>query len=290
MIFIFSTNYEFEHFLNANKLYCYYFIFFKFFLFQISITSLFIIKMKNLFSKNIRIVKFKNTKNWISWYNNIESILIFKNLWKYAFDEKIEFVVFTKSVFLIRSLFIETETAVRKKYDKNIMMYQTEIKKWSKSHAKIMIIIKFICEIDIRVHLINIINAHRALIILKNLYEKTDSSIIDISYKKINRSNLKKSFEIETYVQHLKKHKKKIIQTNENIENWQMSSVFRMNLSFRLNFYVFQLVYAAKNTEKVLIINEMMTTLIVKKKRTDYEQNNENVKTRSVKNEKKNFF
>ena len=39
-----------------------------------------------------------------------------------------------------------------------------------------------------------------------------------------------------------------------------------MNLSFRLNFYVFQLVHAAKNTEKVLIINEMITALIVEKK------------------------
>ena len=172
-----------------------------------------------------------------------------------------------------------------------MMMYQTETKKWSKSHAKIMIIIKFICEVDIRVHLINIVNAYRVLVILKNLYEETDSSIIDISYKKINQSNLKNFFEIETYVQHLKKHRKKIIQTNENIENWQMSSVFRMNLSFRLNLYVFQLVHAAKNTEKVLIINEIMTALIVEKKRTDYEKNNEDAKTRSVKNEKKkNFF
>ena len=47
-----------------------------------------------------------------------------------------------------------------------------------------MIIIKFICEIDIQIHLINTINAHKALIILKNLYERTDLSIIDISYKK----------------------------------------------------------------------------------------------------------
>ena len=71
-----------------------------------------------------------------------------------------------------------------------------------------MIIIKFICEINIRIYLINIINAYRTLIILKNLYEKTNLSIIDISYKKINRSNLKKNFKIEIYVQHLKKHKK----------------------------------------------------------------------------------
>ena len=286
MIFILSTNYEFEHFLNANKLYCYYFIFFKFSLLRISITSLFIIKMKDSFSKNIRITEIKNTKNWISWYDNIENILIFRNLWKYASDEKIEFVVFTESVFSIRFFFTEAETAVREKYDKNMMMYQTEIKKWSKSHAKIIIIIKFICEINIRVHLINIINAHKALVILKNLYEKTDSSIIDISYKEINRSNLKKIFKIETYAQHPKKHRKKIIQTNENIENWQMSSIFRINLSFRLNSYVFQLVHAAKNTKKVLIINEMITALIVEKKRTDYKKNNENTKTRSVKDEK----
>ena len=128
MIFIFSTDYEFEHFLNANKSYCYYFIFFKFLLLRISITSLFIIKMKNSFSKNIWIIKFKDTKNWISWYNDIESILTLKNLWKYAFDEKIEFVVFTESVSSIRFFFIETETAIRKKYDKNMMMYQPEIK------------------------------------------------------------------------------------------------------------------------------------------------------------------
>ena len=49
-----------------------------------------------------------------------------------------------------------------------------------------MIIIKFICEINIRVYLINIINAHKTLVILKNLYEETDLSTIDISYKKTN--------------------------------------------------------------------------------------------------------
>ena len=82
-----------------------------------------------------------------------------------------------------------------------------------------MIIIKVIYEINNRVYLINIINAHKALIVLKNLYEKTDSSTINISFKKINRSNLKTFFEIETCSQYLKKHKKKIIQTNKNIEN-----------------------------------------------------------------------
>ena len=99
------------------------------------------------------------------------------------------------------------------------MMYQTEAKKWSKSHQKIMIIIKLICETDSRVHLINIINAHTALDILKNLYEKINLSTIDISYKKINRSNLKNFFEIEAYTQHLKTHKKKIIQIDENLKN-----------------------------------------------------------------------
>ena len=69
-----------------------------------------------------------------------------------------------------------------------------------------------------------------------------------------------------------------------------MSSIFRINLSFRLNFYVFQFVHAAKNTEKMLIINEMITTLIIEEKRTDYEKNNKNVKTRSVKNKKKIFL
>ena len=194
MIFIFSTDYESEHFLNANKSYCYYFIFFKFSLLRISITSLLIIKMRDSFSENIRIIKFKNTKNWISWYDNIENILIFRNLWKYVSDKKIEFVVFTESASSIRFFFIKTETAVRKKYDKNMMMYQTETKKWSKSHAKIMIIIKFICEVDIRVHLINIINAHKALIILKNLYEGTDSSIIDIWYKENKSIKFEKNF------------------------------------------------------------------------------------------------
>ena len=69
-----------------------------------------------------------------------------------------------------------------------------------------MIIIKFICEINFQIYLINIINAYTALNILKNLYKKTNLSTIDISYKKINQSNLKKKFEIETYVQHLKTH------------------------------------------------------------------------------------
>ena len=66
-----------------------------------------------------------------------------------------------------------------------------------------------------------------------------------------------------------------------------MSSVFRMSLSARLNFYVFQLVHAAKNLEKVFTINEMMTALIVEEKRTDYDENKEDAKARSVKNEKK---
>ena len=34
----------------------------------------------------------------------------------------------------------------------------------------------------------------------------------------------------------------------------------------------------------------MMTALITEKKRTDYKKNNEDVKTRSVKNEKKKNF
>ena len=69
-----------------------------------------------------------------------------------------------------------------------------------------------------------------------------------------------------------------------------MSSVFRMNLPIRLNTYVFQLVHAAKNLEKMLIINEMMTALIAEKKKTDYDENKKNAKARSVKNEKKRKF
>lgn len=65
-----------------------------------------------------------------------------------------------------------------------------------------------------------------------------------------------------------------------------MSSDFRMSLSLRLNFYVFQLVHAAKNLRKMFIINKMMAGLIAKEKRTDYEENNEDSKTRSVKNAK----
>lgn len=85
--------------------------------------------------------------------------------------------------------------------------------------SKIMIEIKFNCEANFRVHLINIINAHKALNILKNLYEGTDLSTIDISYREINQSNLKNFFEIEAYAQHLKVHRKKIIQTDEKLEN-----------------------------------------------------------------------
>ena len=117
MIFIFSIDYELEHFLNANKSYCYYFIFFKFLLLRISIISLFIIKMKDSFSKNIWIIKFKNTKNWISWYDDIENILIFRNLWKYTFDEKIEFVVFTESVSSIRFFLLKQ----RQRFEKNMI-------------------------------------------------------------------------------------------------------------------------------------------------------------------------
>lgn len=61
-----------------------------------------------------------------------------------------------------------------------------------------------------------------------------------------------------------------------------MSFVFRMNLSIRLNFYVFQLMHAAKNLKKMFIINEMITTLIIEKKRFDYEKN-ENNKTLTMK-------
>ena len=40
-----------------------------------------------------------------------------------------------------------------------------------------------------------------------------------------------------------------------------MSLIFDMNLSLCLNFYILQLVHATKNTEKMLIINEIMTVL-----------------------------
>lgn len=80
-----------------------------------------------------------------------------------------------------------------------------------------MAIIILTCEANSRVHLINVSNFHVALDTLRKLYEDTNLSIIDISYKKINRSNLKFFFNIEAYGQHLKAHKEKIIQTEKNM-------------------------------------------------------------------------
>ena len=152
--------------------------------------------------------------------------------------------------------------------------------------SEIMAVIKLSCEADPRVHLTNITNAHEALGILKNLYGGTDLSTIDISYREINRSNLENFSGIEAYAQHLKAHREKIIQAGEKLEDWQMSSDFRMGLPLRLNPYVFQLVHAAKNLGKVLTIDEMVAALIAEEKRTDYEENNEDSKARSVKNAK----
>ena len=73
-----------------------------------------------------------------------------------------------------------------------------------------MIIIKLNCEINFLMHLINIINDKIVLKILKKLYKKTNLSIINIFHKKINQFNLKKNFNIETYNEHLKNHKKKL--------------------------------------------------------------------------------
>ena len=83
----------------------------------------------------------------------------------------------------------------------------------------IMIIIKFNCEINVRIHIINIKNDKIVLNIFKNLFEKTKFSIIDIFYRKINCFNLINFFEIETYNQHLKKHKKNILNATKKIYN-----------------------------------------------------------------------
>lgn len=147
-------------------------------------------------------------------------------------------------------------------------MYEADAKKCLKSHKKIMIIIKLICEFGLRVHLISIINAHTVLGILRKLYEGTDFSTIDIFYREISRSNLENFSSIEAYSEHLKKHRKKIIQTSENVIEWQMSSAFRMGLPFRFNPYVFQLVHAAKNAEKELTIDEMVAALAAEEKKS----------------------
>ena len=75
----------------------------------------------------------------------------------------------------------------------------------------IITIIKFSCEINVRMHIINIKNDKIVLNIFRNLFEKTDLSIIDIFYREINRFNLIDFFDIEEYSQHLKKHKKNIL-------------------------------------------------------------------------------
>ena len=219
-------------------------------------------------SKNIRIKKLKGSKNWTTWYDDTKSTLTLKNLWEYAAEDEIQFVASTKPTFTAESFIRSVDSAVQKKYDKDKMMYETDAKKCLKSHKKIMTIIKFICELDSRVHLISITNAHTVLDILRKLYEETNLSIIDISYKEISRFNLKNFSSIETYNEHLKKHREKIIQTNENVTEWQMSSAFRMSLSSRLNPYVFQLVHAAKNVEKELTIDEMMAALTTEEKKS----------------------
>ena len=68
-----------------------------------------------------------------------------------------------------------------------------------------------------------------------------------------------------------------------------MIFVFRMNLSFRLNLYIFQLMHDAKISIKKFIIDEMITILIAKKK-SDYEKNQKNEKTQTIKNKKSEIF
>ena len=166
-----------------------------------------------------------------------------------------------------------------------MVVYEEKLAKWEESHEMILAIIRLACEVGPRVHLTNVTNGQTALEILRKLYEGTDLSTIDISYREISRSNLENFSSIEAYSEHLKSHREKIIQAGETISEWQMSSAFRMGLPTRLNPYVFQLVHSAKTSGKELTIDEMVAALIAEEKRTDYDEN-EDAKARAVKNQK----
>lgn len=175
--------------------------------------------MGDISSENIRIPKLKGTENWTSWYDDIESTLVLRDLWKYASGQEVEPLSPTEPEPVAGSSSSDVDATAQEKYQKETVVYDTNTRKWSRSHQKIMAIIRLTCEPGPRIHLTNITNAYKALAILRNLYGGSDLSTIDISYREINRSNLESFPNIEAYAQHLKAHREKIIQAGENLKD-----------------------------------------------------------------------
>lgn len=219
--------------------------------------------MEDSSSENIGIAKLKGTENWTSWYDEIRSKLILRNLWGYAQGRIVEPValIAPKPTAGSSSRLDSAEAEAQEKYQKALVVYEEKFSKWERSQEMIIAIIILTCEVGPRVHLTNVTNGKTALEILKELYEGTDLFTIDISFGEIARSKLENFASIEAYAQHLKAHREKIFMAGENIPDWLMSSAFRMGLPSRFNPYVFQLEYASKNLGKVLTIDEMVAAL-----------------------------
>lgn len=226
--------------------------------------------------EDFRIQKLKGTENWTMWYEDIKCFLIIKDLWDYACGVELEPVIpIPPSLTAGSSSRPTIEAAAQEKYDENVVVYQADTKVWLRSHQKTMAYMKLACESGPRAHLIDVTNAHTAIGILRNLYEKRNLFAIDISYREITRSNLENFVSIEAYAHHLKAHREIIIQAGKNLKDWQMSSAFRMGLPARLHPYVFQLLHTAQSAGKVLTMDEMVAALVAEEKRTHYKENNE---------------
>ena len=138
-----------------------------------------------------------------------------------------------------------------------------------------------------RAHVKNVNNFKKTIAKLLKQYNFINLAIIDIFFQKIYRFNMNDFKLINEYVNYIQRHYNKILQANKTIDSWIFSICFRMRLSSYLNFYIFQLIYIVKDSDRELTIDEIIVALIEKQKRNNY--NEEKTKlARVVKNRDEN--
>ena len=166
---------------------------------------------------------------------------------------------------------------------KNFENYEKKMKKWIEKHEKIITIIHLTILLEFREHVKNHINTILILTKLLKQYEITNLIIINIFFQEICRSNMNDYKSINEYVEHIQRHYNKIFAIDKIIKSWILNICFRMSLSTHFNFYIFQLIHAAKTSDIEFIIDDMTTILMKKTKRSNYiEEKTET--TRAAKN------
>ena len=243
--------------------------------------------MSKITDTTIRIQKLKDFENWISWYFDIENILIKDKTWKYVCDRVKKSTELTSSTKSKRS---DVNVSQQVVYVEKMKKYEKDLKKYVENHEKIMIEIRLICEIKSRVHLVNVKNAHKTLKTLRKLYEVNDLTVIEIFWRESTRTNLSNHINIEAYDQHIKSHKEKIIQTKKNLQDWEITIIFRADLLIHLNSYVFDLLMTTENENRKLTIEQMIRVLNTKKKRINYDEKNKIVRSTKFNNRDEDKF